>query len=70
MNDNVEEKQIINIVYTNYRGETSVRKILPQKIWFGKTQWHPEEQWLLEAYDIKKQGDRSFAIKDIKAFYV
>lgn len=63
-------KQIVTIVYTNYRGETAERKIIPKKIWFGATEWHPEEQWLLEALDVAKNEDRHFAIKDIKNWQV
>ena len=56
----------VKIVYTNYRGETSVRSIIPIKIRFGKTEWHPEEQWLLDAFDVEKDAERSFAMKDIQ----
>jgi hypothetical protein len=63
-----ETKETVEIVYTNYRGETAVRKVNPKRIWFGKTDWHPEEQWLLDAFDIAKQADRSFAMKDIRAW--
>lgn len=62
--------QKVTIVYTNYRGETGERKIVPKKIWFGSTEWHPEEQWLLDTYDVEKQADRSFAMKDIKSWNV
>lgn len=62
-------KQEINICYTNYRGETSIRKIIPIKIWFGKTDWHPEDQWLLDATDVEKNAVRSFSMKDIKAWF-
>ena len=55
----------VSIVYTNYRGETSVRRITPKKIWFGKNEWHKEEQWFLDAFDEEKKADRSFAMKDI-----
>jgi len=61
-------EKMVKILYTNYRGETSIREIIPQKIWFGKTEWHPESQWLLDAYDINKKENRSFAIKDIKSW--
>jgi predicted DNA-binding transcriptional regulator YafY len=61
--------ETVNIVYTNYRNETAVRKVVPKKIWFGGTDWHPEEQWLLDAYDIEKQADRSFAMKDIRSWF-
>ena len=62
-------KKIVKILYTNYRGETAVRNIIPQKIWFGKTEWHPEEGWLLDAYDTEKKADRAFSMKDIKAWF-
>lgn len=60
----------VSIVYTNYRGETAIRRIVPKKIWFGKTDWHPEEQWLLDAVDMEKNAERSFALKDIRAWLV
>ncbi len=62
--------QTVIILYTNYRGETALRKITPKKIWFGKTEYHPEEQWLLDAFDLDKQADRTFAMKDIKEWKV
>jgi hypothetical protein len=52
------------ISYTNYRGETSVRRIIPKSVRFGSTEWHPEPQWLLLAWDDDKQADREFALKD------
>lgn len=61
---------IVTIIYTNYRKETAERKIIPKKIWFGSTEWHPEEQWLLEALDVAKNEDRNFAMKDIKSWSV
>ena len=59
----------IKILYTNYRGETAIRDVIPIKIWFGSTDWHPEEGWLMDAYDIEKKNNRSFAMKDIKAWF-
>ena len=53
------------ILYTNYRGETAYRTIVPETIWFGGTSWHPEKQWLLDALDVEKNEKRSFAMKDI-----
>lgn len=60
----------VSILYTNYRGETAVRRIIPRKIWFGKTDWHPEDQWLLDAVDVEKGAERSFALKDIRSWFV
>lgn len=68
--DNSGEKQIVRIIYTNYRNETAPRIIIPKRIFFDKTEWHPEEQWLLEAYDLDKKANRSFAMKDIKSWIV
>lgn len=66
----MDEKKIATIVYTNYMGRTTVRKIFPKKIYFGHTDWHLEDQWLLVAYDIAKAADRTFAVKDIKTWFV
>lgn len=55
----------ITITYTNYRGETSERTITPIRPWYGSTEWHPEPQWLLKAYDHDKGAERDFAFKDI-----
>lgn len=62
-------KQKIRICYTNYKGETAIREIIPIKIWYGSTDWHPEEGWLMDAYDINKKSERSFSIKDIKGWF-
>jgi predicted DNA-binding transcriptional regulator YafY len=58
----------VSIVYTNYRGETARRRIIPQRVWFGATKWHPDEQWLLDAFDVEKQSARSFALRDIQSY--
>jgi predicted DNA-binding transcriptional regulator YafY len=65
----MDNEHKIKICYTNYRGETSIREIIPQKVWFGSTEWHPENGWLLNAFDVEKGADRSFSLKDIKAFF-
>ena len=65
-----ENRMEIYVTYKNWRGETSVRRILPQRIIFESNQWHREEQWLLEAFDLDKKEIRSFAMKDIKTWSV
>jgi hypothetical protein len=59
----------IKMLYTNHRGETSIRHLIPERIWFGKTEFHPEEQWLLEAFDLDRQASRCYALKEIRAFF-
>ena len=61
-------RKAVNIIYTNYRGETARREIIPQRVWFGATKWHPEEQWLLDAFDVEKESPRSFALRDIRSY--
>ena len=55
----------VKIKYKNHRGEVSWRKINPVHFYFGSTKWHPEKQWMLEAYDFDKFNVRHFAMKDI-----
>ncbi|HSO00531.1 MAG TPA: hypothetical protein VLS89_19700 [Candidatus Nanopelagicales bacterium] len=65
----LEINKTVQILYTNYRHETSIRKIIPSRIWFGSTPWHPEQQWLLDAFDIDRGESRSFAVADIRAWF-
>ena len=62
----MEENKKIIILYTNWKGETKYRNIIPISIEFKSTEWHKEQQWILNAIDIDKNAKRSFAIKDIK----
>ncbi len=50
--------------YTNWKGQTSLRRIVPEKVWYGSTAWHPEPQWLLTAWDTEKNERRDFALAD------
>lgn len=58
----------IEIDYTNYRGERSLRLIRPEYIGLGFNQWHPERQWLLFAHDVEKNARRTFALRNIHAW--
>lgn len=58
----------IEMVYTNWKGETGVRRIKPLNIWFGSTEFHPEEQLLLTAIDLDKNAERTFAVCDIRSW--
>lgn len=54
------------VEYTNYRGETALRSIIPIRLWWGTTEWHPEEQWILTAWDAEKGTVRDFAWQDMR----
>ena len=67
---NFNDNQKVKILYTNWKGVTSYRNIVPKSFEFKSTEWHPEEQWILNAFDVDKQADRAFALKDIKEWGV
>ena len=56
------------IDYTNHRGERGRRAIAPIRIYHGSTAWHPEEQYLLDAWDMDKRADRTFALKNVHSW--
>ncbi|CAH1656784.1 hypothetical protein CHELA1G11_11170 [Hyphomicrobiales bacterium] len=55
----------LHIFYTNYRGESGERRIIPISVRWGSTEWHPRPQWLLRAMDVDKGEEREFAMSDI-----
>lgn len=57
-------REPIQFEYVNYKGEKDTRTVVPVGLGYGCNEWHPEEQWLLIAYDLKKMAYRSFALKD------
>lgn len=61
----VPSELVVLLDYTNYRGERGTRRVVPQRVWFGATSWHPQDGWLLEAYDVEKQAQRDFALSCI-----
>ena len=67
---NFKKEQQVKILYTNWKGKTSYRNIIPKSIEFKSTEWHKEKQWILEAFDVDKQAERGFSLKDIKEWIV
>lgn len=57
--------QAIMFDYINYRGEKSSREARIISFYFGSTEYHKEEQWLMKARDFGKQEERIFAMKDM-----
>lgn len=70
MTNSNSNKKAVSILYTNYRGKTAIRQVIPKNICFEKTDWHPDEQWILEAFDLEKNANRGFTMKDIKAWFL
>jgi hypothetical protein len=61
-----DDHRVVTILYTNHRGETAERRIIPRRLRFGSSPWHPDEQWLLDAVDVEKDQRRTFAMKDVQ----
>jgi hypothetical protein len=55
----------VHFEYTNHRGRTATRSVLPLSIFFGTTEWHPDLQWFLRALDIDKHEHRCFPLTAI-----
>ena len=51
--------------YRNHRGVYGVRRVQPIGVRYGTTEWHPEPQWLLRAFDLDKDAEREFAMSEI-----
>ena len=64
-----DSQKMVTILYTNYKGRTSLRRIIPMSLEYASSQWHKEEQWLMKAYDVDKKAERDFAVKDIRAWH-
>jgi hypothetical protein len=66
--NNENNGHAVTIDYTNWRGERSLRRIVPEGIYWGSNEWHPKEQWLLDARDLDKRETRAFAVKGIHSW--
>ncbi len=64
----LKDCETVAIVYTNYKGVKAARVINPVKLWYGKTEYHPVRQWLLEAWDVEKKAKRNFATCHIESW--
>jgi len=69
MNAMADPRREVMIDYTNWRGERGLRRIRPLRIDFENNEWHPETQWLLLAVDVDKGHERTFAMKNIHAWF-
>lgn len=58
----------LRFYYTNYKGHSSYRTVAQPSIYYGSTEYHKKEQWLLKAYDCDKEDIRVFALEDCLDF--
>lgn len=55
----------ITVQYTNWKGETRNRTIVPLSVWFGHSDFHEGDQWFVQARDVEKDAVRNFALADM-----
>jgi len=55
----------VEIDYTNHRGERRWRRVLPMKLTYGLSEWHPGNQWILLAHCHEKNQAREFAMSEV-----
>ena len=55
----------LKVTYRNWRDEVALRTIIPLRVFYGKNEYHKDEQWLLDVWDVEKEVYRTFALKDI-----
>lgn len=60
-----EHSHMASIFYVNHRGERYWRTIRPRRLFFGVSDYYPDPQWLLEAFDCIKKADRTFSMANI-----
>ena len=58
----------IKVKYKNWKGEVGIRTIIPQTIYYGSTDFHKENQWLMDVFDVDKDALRTYALMDIIEF--
>jgi predicted DNA-binding transcriptional regulator YafY len=60
----------LQFYYRNWKGEHGLRRVRANTVYifYGTTDWHKEEQWIMNAFDEDKQAIRGFAMKDIIGF--
>jgi hypothetical protein len=63
-----QQKPPIIFRYKNWQGDVGIRHVMPIEIWYGHTEFHQTDQWLLKAMDVDKNAERNFAINDIIEF--
>jgi hypothetical protein len=59
---------VVVIDYTNHKGQRALRKIVPRRIYYGESPWHPGGQYLLNALDVDKRAERTFAMASIHSW--
>lgn len=61
----IPRSELVIFGYTNHRGEHAIRLVRPIIISHTSNEYHPEQQWILHAFDVDKNALRTFAMRHI-----
>lgn len=62
----IDNNKVLTLLYKNWKGNTDIRKVQPiGNMYWGKTEYHKEDQWLFDVWDLDKDASRTYAFKDI-----
>lgn len=64
-----QRKAAVIVDYTNHRAERALRRVVPHRLVFENSEWHPETQWLLESTDLERNTVRFFAMAQVHGWY-
>jgi predicted DNA-binding transcriptional regulator YafY len=53
---------VLRFSYINYASKRSVREVVAPTLFWGNSSFYPEDQWLMNAYDLDKAAWRTFAL--------
>lgn len=59
---------VMEFIYTNWKGQTTNRRIQNPTLWYGESKYHKGAQWFFHAFDLEKDDFRDFAVADILTF--
>lgn len=58
----------VTLDYTNWRGERTLRRVVPLSLLWSATSHHAPDQWLLRCWDLEKEDWRVFAMVNIHSW--
>lgn len=61
----VKMGSFIKFGYTNWEGIVNYRTVEIKSIYYGFTEYHQQNQWLMKAWDFDKNAIRVFAMNDM-----
>ena len=62
----IDTSRAVRFTYTNNRGQTGTRRVIPLGIAYDRNEWNTEPQWLMTGWDLDRQAIRVYAMRLIR----